>query len=869
MMIADLFIEPSEQLWAGIPAFLWTVFVLDLALARPLWPAPSVPSGTRRWPLAVALTLLGLAVLWWGNRLVGRPEWWYPTWAVLLIWTIAARESALAARKLGLGSVAPWILTALCVAGGVVGLTLIARSRSPADEALLACLIVITALLSALWVFRSYRHHGAADGGRQRLPATCRLASFVLLAVILLNPVLRHQRVRYDRACLIVLMDDSRSMSIRDVLLSGSSQPISRVGALNTSMTSHQYEFGRIRRELDVLIYRFAERLASTDEMSVRAEGQYTAIGDAIRQAYDAALQNGRPVAGILLFSDGANNVAGVSEPAAAAAALAAGHVPLWAVGVGSETPSGQTRTIIPRNLLMARRVAAMNQLPITAEFSFVGFRGQSARVELLFDDEVVDRQRIDCSMDSEARQIRFLFVPRVGGLHKVTVRATPEQFKLDGPPAELSQYLHVTDEVIRVLYVEGKPRYEGTFLVRALATCEQVRLHKILLAAPGDEDVRTSPGGPAGQWQWYHVIILGDMAPGQLRASQMQAIRQYVADGGCGLAMAGARGLLASGAMAGTPLADLLPMSPTADWIERLVTVTPTQAGLKHPVCQIDEFPQAVAERWRGLAPMRGACRLTGIKPAAQVLATSQDGQPMIVVQAFGAGNVLALAFDSTWQWCMQHDDGASYHRRFWREVVLWLANRKPAVWIAADHPRYQLPLLMSRQQRVEIRAGVDSPIKGHALTNIRMEARMALPDGESVPLTMTPGTDHYAATVQAKTDGTYGLELVVRSDDREIGRATGEFIVESPDLEMTRQLADFDLLRELAARTEPAGGRFLTLDNLSEVLRQIGTNDYRRRHEETVVQRLSHDGRWRLWGLFCGLLFVEWVIRKRRGLV
>jgi hypothetical protein len=468
-----------------------------------------------------------------------------------------------------------------------------------------------------------------------------------------------------------------------------------------------------------------------------------------------------------------------------------------------------------------------------------------------------------------ETRQTRFTFVPQVGGLHRVTVQALPERFTPDGPVPSMSQYLHVTDELIRVLYLEGKPRHEGTFILRALAASDQIRLQKAVLAVPKEDGLHTVPGGPTGEWQWYHVIILGDMAPGQLSGDRMQSIRDHVGDHGCGLAILGSRGMVGKAALVGTPLGELLPFDASVGWMDDAVTVTPTPAGLQHPVCKIDESLERLKERWASLPAMRGACRFGDAKPAAQILATNRADEPLLVAHTYGAGRVLALAFDSTWQWCMLLDNGADVHRRFWRQVVLWLANRRPVVWIAADRPRYQLPLLRDGRQRVEIRAGVDQPVTGEVMDDVDVRARIVMPDGQTQPLRMTAGEDHYIAAADPKVDGTYTLALTVTSSGREVGRGAGQFVVESPDLEMTRQLADFDLLRAMAARTHPAGGKFATLDGLSEILKQIGRHDYRRRREEITSRALTEDGRWNLWLIFCGLLVVEWTVRKRRGLV
>ncbi|MBN1342697.1 MAG: hypothetical protein JXQ73_08465 [Phycisphaerae bacterium] len=868
MMLGDTFFEPSEDLWPAVPLFLLVLFVLDVLVIRPRWRRVCRWPASRRWLVAGGLIGVMVLLMWLCPGVSSRAGWWYPAWVIVLFWLIAARDLSDWVAALGRRSLTYGVRLG-CGVGMALSLLALARSTGPSDTSLLAWSLVGLAILTCVWSRRSYRGSDLAPGGHRRLPLVLRFSAIAVLAVLLLNPISRSTRVRYDRACLPILIDDSASMEIRDVVVGQGNEPASRADALNRSLAARKYEFDRMGRDLDVLKYGFSERLVAVGGLRCRPEGRYTALGDAVQQAYESLLQDSRPVAGVLVFTDGASNLSEVSEPAAAAASLAAGRVPLWIVGVGSEVPSGQTRTILARNLLMPRRVAAMNEVAITAEFAFVGLQGEPVRLELLFDDEIVDRQRVVCTRLRETRQVQFRFAPRVGGLHKVTVQARPERFMPEGPVPSISQFLHVTDEVIRVLYLEGKPRYEGTFVVRALSTSDQIRLQKAVLAQPRDDRLRSVPGGPAGQWQWYHVIILGDMAPGQLTDYHMGLLRHHVGEDGCGLAVLGSRGFLSTGSLKGTPLEDVLPMSTSAGWIDQPVKILPTGAGLTHPILQIDPASSDQATSWAQLPAMRGACRFESPKPAAHVLAKTQLETPAIVAHTFGAGRVVALAFDSTWQWCMQMDQGTEYHRRFWRQVVLWLANRRPAVWIAADRPRYQLPLLRSGRQRVEIRVGVDSPISGQSVGEIELEARLLMPGGDSAALPLTKTDDHYQATAEPKVEGIHRLELVARSGGREIGQATGQFIVESPDVEMVQKVADFELLREMAARTHPAGGKFATLDDMDEILGEIGTHDYRRRHEETISHQLTHDARWHLWTLFCGLILAEWIVRKRRGMV
>jgi NAD(P)-dependent dehydrogenase (short-subunit alcohol dehydrogenase family) len=77
----------------------------------------------------------------------------------------------------------------------------------------------------------------------------------------------------------------------------------------------------------------------------------------------------------------------------------------------------------------------------------------------------------------------------------------------------------------------------------------------------------------------------------------------------------------------------------------------------------------------WQALPPLEGANDLGRLVPAAKPLAVTADGRPLLVGREYGDGRVLAFAGDSTWRWAMQ--GAVEQHRRFWRQLVLWLAKQ------------------------------------------------------------------------------------------------------------------------------------------------------------------------------------------------
>jgi len=111
------------------------------------------------------------------------------------------------------------------------------------------------------------------------------------------------------------------------------------------------------------------------------------------------------------------------------------------------------------------------------------------------------------------------------------------------------------------------------------------------------------------------------------------------------------------------------------------------------HPVLSL--APEAEnAAAWKQLPPLTGANKFEAVKDAAgtAVIAEAEQGQPLLVVGEYSRGRVLALAGDSTWRWWM-HGQAAA-HKRFWRQVILWLVRREDLeqheVWIKLAQRRF-----------------------------------------------------------------------------------------------------------------------------------------------------------------------------------
>jgi hypothetical protein len=220
----------------------------------------------------------------------------------------------------------------------------------------------------------------------------------------------------------------------------------------------------------------------------------------------------------------------------------------------------------------------------------------------------------------------------------------------------------------------------------------------------------------------------------------------------------------------------------------------------------------------------------------------------------------VLAFAGDTTWQWWMQgYQD---FHRRFWRQVVLWLAKKDESmegdIWVEMDSRRFFPGATVDFKIHVQGESGkeIESP---------EAEAKVLSPDGSEkmIPLIDENGT-LIGSIRETMEPGDYTLEVKAVTEKGEMKQTSTRFLVVDQNMELDHPAADPTVLQSLAAMT---GGKSLLPEQLPELIKELSKKG------ETLVQKHQTDrslwDHWWLFLLFLLLLALEWFLRKRWGLV
>lgn len=417
--------------------------------------------------------------------------------------------------------------------------------------------------------------------------------------------------------------------------------------------------------------------------------GSATHLGDAVGRVLDDAA--GRPIAGLFVFSDGQNT--GGRSPADAAGAAARLGAPLFAVPVGS---TARLKDVAIVDVFTSSLVAVGDTASVSVTVESQGFEARPVKVELREGDTLLDTKTLTLH-DAEQQKVDLTFKAKEPGGKYLTVTVPP----LPEEPAHLlpnntdSAFVRVSDEKLRVLLVDGLPRWDFRFLKNAMRRDHGLggRLNKDQPDVVLEAELRRQPAEARGkalpstakELAEYHAVILGDASPQLLDSRFVAALAEAVRDHGLGLIVASGPRFMPQGY--DDRLRELLPVRvrPGSGGLDAPVykpfAMEPTPDGSVHEVLRLYDDPGRNQNAWSQMPPFFWSAAAERAAPAATVLAwnTGAEGRygklPLVAHHYAGQGTVLFVGTDSTWLW--RQNVGDRFFYKFWGQAIRFVARR------------------------------------------------------------------------------------------------------------------------------------------------------------------------------------------------
>ena len=561
--------------------------------------------------------------------------------------------------------------------------TQFAWSHAPRSWQVFLFLAIAAALVyGVVWL---YRREAACPARWRACLAGIRVAVVLLLLVILLGPTLAVSVRRTVEPAILLLLDESLSMSIRDRysdddaaqraarvtgrdLGSLRADPPTRAELIDRLLAADDNALikslaakGRVQvmSFSDTVLLREAigasapseEDLAPDAPRPLRGEpvpplnpqGPATNLARAMRDSLASVA--GTPVAAVVLVSDGQDTVA--DSPERVAAAFADHRVPVFSVGVGDPAEPFNLRV---SELWIPEAVSLADPFEIQAQVEARGAQLAEYQVELVVrapgdgagGGRVLARANVTLGPDAPRQTVTFEDRPQVAGRFVYAVRVPVGDREILDADNEKTAHMEVLDRKCKALLLAGGPTWDYRMLRNMLTRDKTVDLSCWLqsmdaaLPQDGDTPLKRLPDTPEALFV-FDVVLIFDPDPDMLSDRWMSLLEQFVGVHGGGLIwMCGPKysSHLLSLPRA-QPMRDLLPVSfgaldallaaPQTRWTQEW----PLQieaAGLDHPILRARPESERTRDFWKSAPGVYWCIPGATAKPAAQVLLAHSD---------------------------------------------------------------------------------------------------------------------------------------------------------------------------------------------------------------------------------------------------
>ena len=741
-----------------------------------------------------------------------------------------------------------------------------------------------------------------------------KLMAFVLLTLVLLEPVWVDEFPRNGANDLVILADNSRGLSINQ-----------QGETLQTALKHDKPDDPpRWLAKLDELFrvqrYMFDRRLSRVDDFSkLDFSGNASSVLTSLKSLRNRFQK--RPLAAMVMFTDGnATDSAGLDAVLEAIKATPESKVPIYPVLVGSGLQ--EVRDLSIRDVRVAQ--SSFEDAPVTVTVNAAARGSFPNGVEVAVVDEDEKELMAEPIIFAGQQTVRNgnvrLKVPVVKtGVSFYRVILREPKLDEDGDAEvtlENNSRLISVDRgqgPYRILYVSGRPNWEYKFLRRSLAQDAELDLVALLriakrepkfewrgrtgesgnplfrgfgkdlpeetqsydepvlirLNTKDDEELRDGfPRDAKTLYSDYRAIIFDDVEAEFLSAEQQNLVENFVTKRGGTVIMLGGQESFKSGKWDNTPMARLLPVY--VDRINRggaaqFATYNLSREGWLENWMRLRDNQTDETSRLAFMPEFFSINRIPAIKPGASLLATVTDREqrqhPAVVTQRYGEGRSAAVLVGDFWRWGMKDELVQKDLAKMWRQLIRWAVAEVPGQ-VTGELTQVSegtLPMvkIATRVRTDEFLPRDDATVR-YELTEPNAKEPLRLSGEPSLSDAGTFTTDHFI-----EKEGAYRLKTIARDGS---GKILGEQLAGwafNPAADEFRSIEpNRNLLQQIA---NSSGGEVIELTDVATLVDKL--RDLNVPVTDTRQRPFWHAP----WVFFLALLCMigEWGIRRWKGAI
>lgn len=698
-----------------------------------------------------------------------------------------------------------------------------------------------------------------------------RTVGLLLLLAILMRPMCEERPEGKERRALAVLVDTSRSMNTYDA------GDRSRLAAVREEALGDSALWDALQNEHLLRFYEFSEEARPHSLANLlkteSAEGTATDLGGSLLSVLNVAASGGEGLTGVLVLSDGRDNI-GVDPELPAREAYSRG-VPVFACGVGT---SEEVRDIALSSTTLEDFAFIGEETAVWANVYQRGFAGQTVNVDFYRDDVHVSSQQLIFG-EKPNYEIMFPVLEEERGHRKFTVKVEPLPRESNPRNNEYNVYLNFIDQTIRVLLVEGRPHWDSKFLVQTLRGDPTLTVDSIFQLSrskylsistedPGGEEGVPIPESrfryPSSREELFHydVLIFGKGTDSFFTRERVDLLVEFLLERGGSV-------VFCRGRAYDEPSEALARLEPVV-WAKGAIRdfrYRITEEGLETPIFEFGSMPgQPVVNQ---LPSLISATRIQGEKSLAVVLARAGEEIPqqnvpgfremaVLAYQRYGRGKVMTVASDGLWRWALLPPRLSKYdsaYGEFWGQVIRWLISGSEFL------PGMDVTFRTTRKVYAPGETVRFNILLRSEFPDYQARIEILTPDGGS--RTLYPEVDPdttglWSASFNPGTEGEYTASLVSNHQPQ---RLETRFSCQYSSWEDQIVAADHDLLKRICIAS---GGSYLELADLHRLpgilAAKSKTIELAPRRNDVWDTRL-------LLFVLVGIFSIEWLGRRRLG--
>ena len=681
---------------------------------------------------------------------------------------------------------------------------------------------------------------------RRRTLMGLRTASLLIVFILLGEPIISLVTHSNEKPLIAVLIDNSRSLTIRD---GGVPRSATLIRTLESAEVRSLSETGEVQYNL---FSADARRIAGYSRDSLSLNGDATDIDASLKSVVRAnAASNLRA---IVLITDGVST----TGPNPVYAAEESG-VPIFAVGIGDTT---EQKDVSVQNVLTNEIAYVGTRVPVRATIRSSGYNDAQVRVTLRQGNSILDRQTLRLRPGLQEYSVPLSFVPGQEGRQQFSVETSPLEGELTDQNNRYPFTVKVLRSKMRVVLIAGAPSPDVTFLRRTFAGDSTFDLKMYI----GRQPTGYYEGMPtAGTLKDADCISLVEF-PTATTPDQTLSLVVEAARSGKPIFYVGGRRIDEEKFRSLEPLLPFTVDRFSPIELETFLSIPPRQqenqilklAGISNP-----------ADVWSKLPPFFRTQTVARAKPESEILAFSRIqsttlNEPMLMERTVNQSKSVAFVGYGIWRWTMLSDPGsagAGVLRQFVYNVVRWLTSREEGRRFRIKPGRETF----SSQEPVTFLAQVYD--ESYEPTDDAQITVVVHHEGQSSELMLSPlGNGQYDGSLGELDAGEYTYEANFVVNGSSLGHEQGSFFVGGVNAEFIETRMNREGLLRLADRT---GGRYYDPADIRSIAHDIAAlKAFKPRAVTRSTELEIWNSRW-LLGIVVVLFSLEWFIRKRSGML